>query len=327
MTTAQSDSPLAHRGLSGWTEAIFFACTLSVLNVAYGIGHQHGCHPIAFLCYAMTIAAGTLLAFTGAGPHWRAIALHPLSFVIGGGIIAMEAAYFLLLRYVPPADGSLLVRLNVPAAALLGLILTGRRTTAFGTLGHATVIAGIVWALPSVPAAGRVIGLFLAIACAFIMSSRAFAMEFHPWNRAARNIEEKVRLTGLVLLVSSVLGTLLVGGLMLLAALGILSSDGWLPTVADFLYPPTISLGLFMGGLVLTLMQYLAFSVVLKIRAENFVATTALIPLVTVAFQLAAIRLGILQPVPFDWAILPPMFVVAGGVLLVIWAGRRGLEH
>lgn len=322
MTAASAERPGTHRGWSGWTESLLFAATLSVLNVGYGIGHQHGCHPIAFLCYAMTIAAGTLLTFTGAGPHWRAIVRHPLSFAVGGGIIGMEAVYFLLLRYVPPADGSLLVRLNVPAAAILGFILAGRRQTRVGLLGHAIVIGAIVLALPAVPAEGRWMGVALATACAFIMSARAFATEFHPWNRAARTLEEKVRLTGLVLMVTSSLGTLFVGALMLLAAQGVIPGAAWLPTVADFLHPPTIMLGLFMGVLVLTAMQYLAFSVTLKIRAENFVATTALIPLVTVAFQFAAIWLELMKPIPFDWHLLPPMVLVAAGVMVVIWAGR-----
>ena len=52
-------------------------------------------------------------------------------------------------------------------------------------------------------------------------------------------------------------------------------------------------------------------------------ATTALIPLVTVVFQFAAIGLGILVPIAFNWAVLPPMLGVFFGVLLVIWSSRR----
>lgn len=327
MTTASDRRVDTDIGLSGWSEAVWFACVLSVLNVAYGVGHQHGCHPVAFIAYAMTIAGGTLLAFTGAGPHWRAIVAHPLSFAIGGGIIAMEAVYYLLLRVVPPADGSLLVRLNVPAAAILGVMLARRWPSPLALFGHAIVIGGILWALPAIPAEGRWAGLALATACAFIMSARAFATEFHPWNRAARTIEEKARLTGLVLLVAAMLGDLLVVVSMLLTSNGVLAHMEWLPVLSDFLHPPTIALGLFIGGLVLPVMQYLAFSVVLKIRAENFVATTALIPIVTVVFQFAATWFGILQPIVFDWRLLPAMLVVAGGVAVVIEAGRRVLAR
>jgi hypothetical protein len=67
-------------------------------------------------------------------------------------------------------------------------------------------------------------------------------------------------------------------------------------------------------------MQYFGFSTVVKIGSENFLATTALIPPLTVAMQWAAVSAGILAPVPFQWSILPSMLVVFLGVLVVIWA-------
>ena len=323
-----SETPIAapaavQSGLNGWVEAGLFAIALSVLNIAYGVGHQYGVHPIAFLAIAMPVAASTLLTFNGAGPHWWPIIRHPLSYVVGGGIIAMEAFYYMLLQVTTPTDGSLLVRLNVPAAALLGFALLGRRPAALGLVGQAIVLAGVFGYVAIMEAGNRGLGVALAVACALNMSIRAFATEFHPWNRAARTITEKMRLTGLVLLVTSLMGAVIVFGLMAMVARGSLVQPAWLPEVQHFLHEPTLILGLFMGVLVLTAMQYLGFSVVVKIQSENFVATTALIPPVTLAMQLVAVRLGILAPVPFDWSVLPAMLVVGAGVLIVIWAGRK----
>ena len=280
-------------------------------------------HPVAFITYAMTIAAGTMLTFTGAGPHWRRIVRHPLSFGVGGGIIAMESVYYVMVCYLTPADASLLVRLNIPIAAVLGLMLVGRRVSPTGLAGHAVVLAAILWYLPAIDAEHRWTGFALGAACGLIMSLRAFATEFHPWNQRARTITEKVRLTGLVLLVTSLAGDLIVAGLMLLVAEGRIAQPGWLPELRHFLHVPTIALGLFMGACVLTVIQYLAFSAVIKVRAENFVAMTAIIPLVTVAFQLLAISLGILAPVPLDWSVVGAMLVVFAGVLVLISASER----
>ena len=297
-----------------------------MLNISYGVGQQYGVHAVAFLVYAMPVAASSLLTLTGAGPHWWPIMRHPLSFVVGGGIIAMEAFYYMLLQVTTPTDGSLLVRLNVPATALLGLFVFGRRPTPLGLLGQVIVLAGIFGYVVFMESSHRWMGVGLAVACAINMSIRAFATEFHPWNRAARTIQEKMRITGLVLLVTSLIGTGLVLGLMTLVARGGLEQPAWLPEVRHFLHVPTLALGLFVGVLVLTTMQYLGFSVVVKIQAQNFIATTALIPLVTLAMQMAAVRLGILSPLPLDWSVLPAMLVVAGGVLVVIWAGRRDVR-
>ncbi len=325
MTTASDPAARAHGGLNGWVEAGFFSFALAVLNVSYALGHQIGAHPVVFLVYAMNIAALTLLLFTGPGPHWRAIVRHPLSFAVGGGIIAMEATYYILLKYVTPADGSMLVRTNVPMAAILAALFLGRRTPPLGVFGIVIVVAGIAWYVPSMKADTLWIGVALGLACGTIMSLRAFATEFHPWNRKAHSIQDKMRVTGLVLLVTSALGTLLVGGLIAVVAAGAIVKPQWLPEPAHFAHWPTFALALFMGALVLTAMQYLGFSVVVKIRAENFMATTAFIPLVTIIVQMAAIALGILDPVPFAWSMLTPMGVVIVGVLIAIWAGRRRL--
>ncbi len=323
MSQAPTAAPeVEHAGLNGWVEAGLFAIALSVLNVTYGIGHQIGAHPVAFLVYAMPVAASTLLTFTGAGPNWWPIIRHPLSYAVGGGIIAMEAVYYVLLNYTTPTDGSLLVRLNVPAAALFGLLL-GRRPAALGVAGHAIVVAAIAWYALALLPGDRAMSLLLAGSCGLIMSMRAFATEFHPWNRAAHTIAEKMQVTGLVLLVTSFMGAAVIFGLMALVAHGRMQQPAWLPQMHHFLHPPTIALSLFMGTVVLTAMQYLGFSVVVKIQAQNFVATTALIPLVTLMLQIVVVQLGILAPLPLEWRVLPAMLAVAGGVLIVLWSARK----
>ena len=59
---------------------------------------------------------------------------------------------------------------------------------------------------------------------------RGFAAEFHPWNRNARTIFEKLRVTGLVVLVTSIASLLLAGGCTLLVALGVLPPIRMVPT-------------------------------------------------------------------------------------------------
>ena len=315
--------PTGSAGASGWIEAGLFAVVLAVLNLAYAYGHQIGAHPVAFLTYAMPIAAVTLLLITGPGPHWRAIIAHPLSYAVGGGIIGMEAFYYLLIDKVSPTDGSLLVRLNVPVGMLLGVLMVGRRPSRLSITGALVVIASIAFIVPGLEADRRVAGVLLAITCAFIMSLRSFAAEFHPWNRSAHTVFEKMRVTGLVLLVSSIIGVVLVFGSMTLVAHGQMVGPTWLPRPEHFLHLPTYLLALFMGGAVLTSIQYLGFSTVVKIRTENFLAMTALIPAVTLVFQMAAVETGVLAPIPVDWRTLPAMGVMMAGVILVIWGGHR----
>jgi hypothetical protein len=302
---------------------MLFALTLSVLNIAYALGNQMGVKPVALLAWAMPSAAVMLLAVGGLGAGWLRIMVHPLSLVVGAGIIAMEAVYYVLLMYVSPTDGSVLVRLGIPAAILIGLVVRGRLPPLLAGVGAAIITLAVLWYVPQMHSAAPVAGLALGATCAFIQSGRTFASEFHPWNRAARTIPEKMRITGLVLLSTSLVGLALVLAAVGAAERGLVTPPAWLPLGADLLFPPAIVLGLAVGVIVLTAMQYLAFSTVVKLGTESFIATTAVIPFVTLGVQELVVRGGLLAPVPVGWEVLPAMLAVMVGVALVILGQRR----
>ncbi|MGE4188148.1 MAG: hypothetical protein AB7E81_24535, partial [Hyphomicrobiaceae bacterium] len=314
---AHAETAAKHAGLNGWVEAGLFSLALAVLNVAYGLGQQYDVHPIALLFWAMPTAAASLLMSSGLGPKWRAILRHPLSLVVGGGIIAMEAVYYVLLGYVNPTDGSVLVRLSVPIAIALGYVIAGRRPGWLGIAGGLVTLGTILWYAPRAETVAPMTALTLGALCGFIMSGRSFAAEHHPWNRAARTIREKMRVTGLVLGLASAVGIVLLFGAMATAAGGIVPRPLWLPEVGHLVHGSAILIGLFVGVLVLTAMQYLGFSVVLKLGSERFIATSSFTPLTTLIVQTLAIAAGLLRPVAFDWGVLPAVAGLIVGVLFV----------
>jgi drug/metabolite transporter (DMT)-like permease len=316
-------SPARPPGLSGWVEGGLYVVVLSVLNLAYAVSHAAGAHPVVFIAVAMVVAAFSLLAITGLGKDWRQIATTPLSWLIGSCIIVMEAVYYMLLKYVSPADGSMLVRLTVPMSIMIGAVALGRRPSRGTVAGAALVTIGIVWYTLNLTPESRILGITIATVCAVIMNTRSYAAEFHPQNRAASTIIEKMRVTGVVLFVTSITGMTVLAGLMGLVALGIIPATPALPEIRHFFHVPTLLVALFVGVLVLTSMQYLAFSTVVKIRTENFMAVNAFTPVVTLGLQSIAVATGLHAPFPFDWWSLLPMTVVITGVLAVISFARR----
>ena len=318
---ATTPATAMHRG-GGWIEAGCFAVALAVLNVTYGIGQQLGVNPIALLVWAMPVGAIALLAVAGLGPDWLRIMTHPLSLVVGGAIIAMEGVYYVLIGHVTPTDGSVLVRIGVPIAMLLAFLVTGRRPSRLGFLGAALIAGVILWYTSQMRSAAPLTALSLGAVCGFIIGARSLAAEHHPWNRAARTIPEKMRVTGLVLLFASGLGVALTCAAIAAADHGLLPPTSWLPRWSDLVHPPAIWLGLFLGVVVLTVMQYLSFSIVVKLGAETFVATTAFIPFTTLAVQQLAVAVGLMAPLPVDWRVMPAMLGLLAGVTLVILGTR-----
>jgi phosphotransferase system glucose/maltose/N-acetylglucosamine-specific IIC component len=159
--------------------------------------------------------------------------------------------------------------------------------------------------------------------CAIAVNVRGFASEFHPQNRAAKTVFDKMQVTGLVTLVTCSATAAAIGIAMALVQANMLPTTPLIPTPAQLLHGPTIVLALVAGGAVFTAMTYLSFSAVVKIRTENFIATSAFMPLAAFLVQWPAAYLGLIQLPPFNWQLLPAMGGAIVGVLLIIWGGRR----
>jgi EamA-like transporter family len=278
MPPARTDSEAGaprYYPISGWVEAGLYVFAIAFLSLSYVVAHRLGAHPIAFVLYAMLVSALVLLAATGPGPDAVRIMLAPQSWMVGAGTIGMEIFYYLLLERLSPAEGSLLVRISIPLSLVAGWALFGRRPRKLAWIGAGVILAGLVPMVLLLERSYRLAALIAALGAACAFNLRGFAAEFHPWNRNARTLREKLRVTGLVVLVTSIASLALAGACALLVALGVLPAIAIVPTAAQMLHLPTILLGVVVGGVILTAMAFLNFSCVVKITTENFAATSA----------------------------------------------------
>jgi drug/metabolite transporter (DMT)-like permease len=308
---------------SGWVDAGLYVLAIGVLSLIYALANAWGCHVAVFILYSLLVSAAALLAITGFGGNAGAIMRTPHTWVVGLSNIAMETAYVLLLSYLPPAEGSLLIRLSIPVSMLIGLLWLGRRPSWLSWLGAAVVSAAILLRMPTVDQAVLVPVLGYCGVCALAVNVRGFASEFHPWNRAAKTVTDKMRVTGIVTLVTASATAALIGSLMALVASGAMPGSPFIPRPGQLVHQPTILLALFAGGAVFTAMVYLSFSAVMKICTENFIAASAFMPPAAFLVQWLAAAAGLIALPPFDWRLLPAMAAAIAGVLLIIWGGRR----
>src|SRR5690606_14582881 len=110
-----------------------------------------------------------------------------MSWLVGVGIVLVEAGFCLVLVRISPAECNLLVRVSIPLALVFGAIAFGRNPGAGAWLGAATITAGIVGTLAfTLDLSTQGLGVLYGIIAAIGVCVRGFAGEFHPWNRAAR---------------------------------------------------------------------------------------------------------------------------------------------
>jgi hypothetical protein len=322
LTELPASAP-ARYPVSGWIEAGLFVVAIAVLGVAYVFGQRIGAHPIAVVLYGTTASAVALLVVAGIGYDARRIVLAPQSWLVGIGAIALEIFYYLLLEHVSPTLGSILTRIGIPLSFAIGWALFARRQPRLSVIGAGVVLVGVLPLFATIDAEHRMPAAAIGIAAALASCLRSFAAEFHPWNRCAETVREKMRVTGLVVLVTSLASLALAGGFALMIGAGWLPPTRLVPTASEMLHLPTILFGVLLVGALLTAMAVLSFSAVVKITTENFLATSAFIPAVTLGVQISASAAGLIPEYALDTSLLPAMAVVIAGVLMILYAARR----
>lgn len=307
--------------VSGWVEAAGCVTAIGALSLLYAVGHTRGAHPIAFILYALLASAVATLAAVGIGAQALAIVRHPMSWAVGLSMILLEILYYQTLTYVTPAHGNAMLRIGIPIAMIAGWALLRRRAPPLAVAGAIVIVGAIVYLVSVTAPAARwpmaVVGT-LAAAC---MVVRGFTAEFHPWNRSAKTVRDKLRVTGLVLLVTSVLSLAVAAAAAGAIAAGLLPRTPLVPTAAQMLHLPTLLLGGLLGGAVYTLMMYLNFASVVKITTENLTAMMAFSPATAWVFQELGALLGLIDAPTPSAPVVAAIVVCIGAVLLIFRAG------
>lgn len=318
MLAVESSKGIMQRAARGWLEATACVLAIGAVSLVYAIGFALGAHPVAFILYAMIAAATLMLAGVGVGPQARAMVRQPLSWAVGLSIILLEVFYFQTIAYVSPAHGNVVLRIGVPISMAVGWAFLRRRPLPLAMVGSVVTVLVVAYVVAITPAAVRWPMALAGTTAAAFMVARGFTSEFHPVNRAARTVADKLRFTGVVVLIASI------GSLALVAsAAAVAPNTPMLPTAAQMLHLPTILLGCLVGGPMLTLMFYFNFSSVIAIGTENLVAMMAFSPATTWIFQEIGAAIGWIDVQRPDASIAAAMVLCIAAVLLIFWAEAR----
>jgi len=309
-------------GLSGWVEAALYVLCITVLTLAYATAMMLGAHVVTFIFYSMLIAALALIAITGWGEDAVPMMLAPSSWLVGAGIILMEAFYFVLLGEVPPGEASLMIRISIPLSLIVGTLLFARHMRRIVWIGGLLVAVAILplWLRLQFPR--DTTALAAAVGCAVMVNARTYATEFHPWNRRAATVHEKMRVTGIVVFITALGGLAAIFAAVALTSAGVLPPSRLVPRPEQLVHLPTLGMALLTGVLVFTALYYFIFSAVIKIGSENLIAVTAFMPLSTLVAQLLVAWTGLLRFPAFDWRLLPLFLLAIAGVFVMIRGNR-----
>jgi drug/metabolite transporter (DMT)-like permease len=316
------DAELRRIRRGGWIEAVLFCLSIAAISIAYAVAIRWQVNVVVFILYSLLLSSIALVMLTGRRNDLAGLLATPLTWVVGLGTVVVEVVFFLMLLEVAPADGSLLARLSVPLAPVLGYLLFRLPQPPVVWIGCVIVISGVAPLIWSHLALGHNLGVACGVLASVIFVLRGFASEAHPANRPGHSIMDRLAVTASILLVTTAASIVLVGGLALAVAAGLLPASPLVPRPSELWHLPTLLLALLSGAAILTAMNYLAFSSAAKIGTSRFVAAGAFIPVVTLLAQTVAASVGIIEAPPVTWNVLVAAGIVVAGVLIMLSPGR-----
>ena len=266
----------------GWYQALFTVMVLWGLNnVVLRFSSVYlQVNPVIYACSGFISSSVILLLIAGKGRFSRETLRSPTTWVYGVVLLAAYLISLNLFAVVTSTEGSLIQRLSVVVAVGISWVFMHRRPGKDQLIGIMLILIGIIIVLIDLDKNILPTVFILMILSGFIQAIRILVAETHPEsNQAAEEgtIKDRCRVVGFVMLVTSVL---FLGFSFVLALFlegepveGVLSI---FPTLDDFFDKQSVLMGAGAGLLLVAPIRYLEFSSARLIKAENFLAITAL---------------------------------------------------
>jgi drug/metabolite transporter (DMT)-like permease len=227
-----------------------------------------------------------LLLVAGVGREGLATLRSPLTWVVGFTRVLHLLAYVFALSLLSATEVGFLGKLSGLLALVLAFLVF-RRVPGRGEWPGVAVMA-LAWLLlatqPGIPAAAV---LFVAVA-ALTSAVESVVLELHPELGRALGFRAVCRMTGAVMVATSLTLIAAMAGLRLMEVGEVVSG---LPPLDGFFSPRTLACGLVVGALVRTLYMITMFLTIRSARAEVFLLFATLAPFVTLAAEALLARL------------------------------------
>lgn len=316
---------------SGWLHAIFVAILgYPLWTVTSRVGLVvFGAHPIVYISFTMLAAAIALMLLARPGHLGGATLKRAETWVYGlvialGGILSIAC-----LAYVSAAELSLLQCISTLVVFVLSFIFLGQRVSVKEWLSLGFIAGGIVLLLS---AAGLATSQLVPLVVLLVTRGVAQAIqqimtEVHKANRVAQTFHQTIRVTAMVMGVTSIMFILVFGLLAYLKSLSDVPLWPILPSLDNYFNLPMFLYCTLIGCLLHAPVRYCEFLATKKISAKYFMAVVSVQPIFTMVYETALGSAHIVTVRSFtvyDYFALA--LVVGGSLALAVSGFKRGAK-
>ena len=315
---------------SGWLHALFVAVIAYPLgNIASRLGVDgFDAHPIAYAAVSMLAAAISLMIGAKPGPLGMETLLRAETWLYGVlNTLAFTFAVWVAV-YVSATEVSLLTCVPIVMVYLLSGIFLGQKVTRQECVGLFMIGASVIYLLTQIDlSTTSLIQLsLLLVALGIAQALQKIVAERHKTNRAAQTFHQNMRVTAVVMGVTSSMFIFVFLGLAYLKSLSDTPIWTSAPNLEDFLNWRMFLLALFIGMFVRAPSKYCEFLATKKISAKYFLAITSIQPLFTAIYETTLDYANISPMTPLTVADLLTMFIIITGSLILALSGLAAAD-
>ena len=261
--------------------------SIEVVSTRYAM-LEWGVKPTIFILIALFISAFVQINLAGYAPGaWFVRSLRQThTWVYTLCQVVMNICGLFVLYYITTTEAFFLQRFSIIAAVAMAWIFLNRHPRRRDWPAIALIMAALGYILGNLDPDSIPIVSVLLLVAGFCNAGRTIVSETHPTYLQAGNILNRLRVTGIILLLTS----LSMIGIMLLAALAKPHLASWplahlLPDLANFRHGPTFVFALFIGIVFLPLDIYANFRAAALLNTERLLMTKAALPFTVLALE------------------------------------------
>ena len=251
-----------------------------------------------YACLSFLCASVVLIVIAGPGYGGMETLKEPRTWLYGVLQITMSVIEIFVYSLITTTEANLLFRAAVLITIPAAWFFFNRKPIASDWIGSGIIAAGLLYIAMTLPEDIRAIAVTSVIALSIVFTIKAFVMETHSTASEHSPIKDRCRVTGYVLLVSSMCFILLFIGMayakqfMPIEQQALFSS---LPSAADFKDVNTIVFSVFVGVFVLAAGMYYYFYSTKLAKAEGYMIAACLLPIFTLVMEYLASWMGYLD--------------------------------
>jgi diguanylate cyclase (GGDEF)-like protein len=233
---------------------------------------------IAYTCLCMLSSSLILLIMAGPGKLTKESLKLPHTWIYGLLEMFTLSVGVAIMIYISATEAAALARTTAIFSFILSIIFLSQPTNKFELVGFVILVIGFLYSIELIllPAELKISLVFLIIIKNFLQASKKITAELHKTNRKTKNFKEELRVTGIVMAVSSLLVSLVLATLAYIQDMYDIQIHDQIPTFADFVNFKLFLISIWGGIVVLSILKYFEFYVSKTLGAKYLMAMASL---------------------------------------------------